>query len=227
MAYSSDSVLNLNNLYFSPQTGTTLCEKLADCYRQFAESALVKGFSKDSIIKQTVFISALSNPEYYQSKQKLFACAKFFFDELPPTSIIAQLPDNGSLVLEIAYLEGLKPNELLRKQNENSNWLVFQREGMKILFAAGLSESSGNGNIKQQSLDAFKLLHDILVEENMEFSDIIRQWNYIEQITGSVNHSHAPSQHYQIFNDVRSKYYQLASFENGFPAATGDRKSVV
>jgi len=29
------------------------------------------------------------------------------------------------------------------------------------------------------------------------------------------------SQHYQIFNDVRSKYYETTDFENGYPAATG------
>lgn len=221
MAYSLSPVLNLNNLCFSPETGTTLCEKLADCYRQFTESSINKGYSKNSIIKQTVFISALSNSDYYQSREKLFACAKFYFDELPPTSIIAQFPDNGSLVLEIAYIEGIKPNELFRKQNDRSSWLVFQRGNMKMLFAAGLSESSDNGDIMQQSLDAFKLLHAILMEEKMEFSDIIRQWNYIEQITGIVNHNNSTSQHYQIFNDVRSKFYQLASFDNGFPAATG------
>ena len=217
MVYSSSSVLNLNNLCFSPETGTTLCEKLADCYRQFAEIAV----AKDSIIKQTVFISALSNSEYYQSKEKLFACAKIFFDELPPTSIIAQYPDNGSLILEIAYIEGLNPDELFRKQNDNSSWLVFQRGDLKMIFAAGLCKSSENGNIKEQSLDAFKLLQDILMEEKMEFSDIIRQWNYIEQITGIDINNNSTSQHYQIFNDVRSKFYQLASFDHGYPAATG------
>jgi len=221
MAYSSSSVLNLNNLCFSPETGTTLCEKLADCYRQFAEIATIKGCSKDSIIKQTVFISALSNSEYYQSKEKLFACTKLFFDELPPPSIIAQFPDNGALVLEITYMEGLRPTELIRKQNDNSSWLVFQRGDMKMIFAAGLSRSSENGDIMQQSLDAFKLLQDILVEEKMEFSDIVRQWNYIEQITGIDINNNSTSQHYQIFNDVRSKFYQLACFDHGYPAATG------
>jgi len=37
MAYSKTTELDLSNLCFSPEKGNTLCEKLTDCYRQFAE----------------------------------------------------------------------------------------------------------------------------------------------------------------------------------------------
>jgi enamine deaminase RidA (YjgF/YER057c/UK114 family) len=60
-----------------------------------------------------------------------------------------------------------------------------------------------------------------LEAEGMTFSNIIRQWNYIEQITGNVGKNGKVSQHYQIFNDVRSKYYGLSNFASGYPAATG------
>lgn len=221
MAYSTTTDLNFNNLSFSPETGTTLCEKLADCYRQFAEGSLNKSYPKCSIIKQTVFISSANNSEYYQSKQKLLACAKDFFDQLPPTSIIAQSPENGSLAVEFICITGLKPGELFHRQNDEASWLVFQRDDMKMLIAVGMSEPNESNNILNQSNTAFKQLQNILSEENMEFSDIIRQWNYIEKITMSVENNHSTSQHYQIFNDVRSKFYQQANFSNGYPAATG------
>jgi enamine deaminase RidA (YjgF/YER057c/UK114 family) len=82
-------------------------------------------------------------------------------------------------------------------------------------------EDAEAGNILFRSETAFRQIHQILTEEGMEFSDIIRQWNYIEQITETLDEHNSPSQHYQIFNDVRSKYYQLSDFKNGFPAATG------
>ncbi|HAH25014.1 MAG TPA: PTS cellobiose transporter subunit IIC [Prolixibacteraceae bacterium] len=211
--------LVLNNLCFSPEAGTTLSEKLADCYKQYAESTV--NLTQHSVIRQTIFISSKSNSEYHQNKRKLFACAKLFFEKVPPTSIIAQLPDNGSLIVEIVCIEGLKPGELTFKQNDAASWLVIQRNAMKMIVAAGLSENKESNCILQQSTTAFELLQNILLEEEMEFSDIIRQWNYIEKITAHADYNNSVSQHYQIFNDVRTKFYQLSNFENGFPAATG------
>ena len=118
-------------------------------------------------------------------------------------------------------IQGLKPGELIFKQNDTASWLVLRRNTMKIIIAAGLSETQVSNCILQQSTTAFEFLQNILLEEEMEFSDIIRQWNYIEKITAHADYNNSVSQHYQIFNDVRSKFYQLANFENGFPAATG------
>lgn len=211
--------LVLNNLCFSPETGTTLSEKLADCYKQYVESTV--NLKQRSVIRQTIFISANSNSEYHQIKRNLFACTKYFFEEVPPTSIVAQLPDNGSLIVEIVCIEGLKPGELIFKRNDSASWLVIQHNQMKMIIAAGLGENKESNCILQQSTAAFELLQNILLEEEMEFSDIIRQWNYIEKITAHADYNNSVSQHYQIFNDVRSKFYQKAKFENGFPAATG------
>lgn len=211
--------LVLKNLCFSPETGSTLPEKLADCYRQFDECTL--NTAKHSVIRQTIFISAGTNSEYHQNKRKLISFAKHFFDVLPPTSVISQLPDNASLLVEIAYLEGLHPGELTMKQSGMASWVVFRRNGIKLVVAAGLTGNIDSNSILQQSITAFELVQSILQAEEMEFSDIIRQWNYIEQITANTNHNDSASQHYQIFNDVRSKYYQKSGFENGFPAATG------
>jgi enamine deaminase RidA (YjgF/YER057c/UK114 family) len=92
---------------------------------------------------------------------------------------------------------------------------------MKMVFATSSGETSESNNIQQHSNTAFNQLQNILSEEKMAFSDVVRQWNYIEKITVNVNHNNSTSQHYQIFNDVRSKFYQQASFSTGFPAATG------
>lgn len=219
MAYINAKGLALKNVCFSPQRGVSLPEKLADCYKQFVESSV--NDSKHSVIKQTVFISAESDTEYYQNKEKIFDYAKLFFSVLPPTSVIAQLPDKGGLIVEIIYMEGLKSNELVFKENELGSWMVIQRSDMKIVVASDLCQKRKETGILQQSIDAFEQLQDILREEKMEFSDIIRQWNYIEQITAQMAHNNSVSQHYQIFNDVRSMFYQRSDFGHGFPAATG------
>ena len=219
MPHCTTNEFVINNLCFSPETGTTLSEKLDDCYKQFVERTV--NYTEQTVVRQTVFISAGSNSEYHQNKRKLFACAKLFFNELPPTSIIAQLPDNGSLILEIVCIQGIQPGEITFKRNDSASWLVLERNTRKMIIAAGLSEIMESNCILQQSIKAFELLQNILQEEEMAFSDVIRQWNYIEKITANTDYNNSISQHYQIFNDVRSRFYQKAHFENGFPAATG------
>jgi len=220
MAYSKTTKLDLSNLCFSPEKGITLNEKLTDCYRQFTENKQ-NSFQKSSIVKQTIFISISNNSEYLLRKEELLVCTQDFFDELPLTSIIAQSPDNVSLAVEFICIPGLQSDEVSHKKNDETSWLVIQRNHMKMVFAVGAGDASESDDIFRQSDSAFRQLNNILEEEGMDFSNVIRQWNYIEQITKTVNYDHSPSQHYQIFNDVRSKYYRQASFKNGFPAATG------
>lgn len=221
MAYFESPDLVLNNLCIFPETGELPADQLADCYRQLEEIMHKKGFFVHQIIKQTIFISANSNSEYIQSKAKLLACAKDFLDEYTPTTILTQSPENGTLALELNYVTGIRPEELKRKHNEQATWIVLQRGPVKMIVTSGLGETTETTNILLQSNAAFRQLQDILIEEQMEYSDIVRQWNYVEQITGNYCHNSSTSQHYQIFNDVRSSFYQPASFKNGYPAATG------
>lgn len=210
-----------NKFCYFPEAGSTICEKLQDCYRQFSENQNDKFYTRHSVIKQTIFIAATDQSEYDQSKQKIFACAKDFFGELPPTSVLAQTPEKESLAVEFVIFEGLNPDEILHKNNAEASWLILMRGGSKIVIAADLGGNTPNENILFQSEAAFRQLDQILTVEGMEFSDIVRQWNYIEGITEIYDETKSPSQHYQIFNDVRTKYYSKSNFKNGFPAATG------
>lgn len=211
--------LLLKNICFSPRRGVTHFDKLADCYKQFVDSSA--NIAKFSVIRQTIFISAGSSTEYNQNKEKILTYASLFFEVLPPTSVVAQLKQQGDLLVEIVYMEGLKEGELIIKENALGSWLVIEHEDMKTVVASGLCQSKIGESILQQSMDAFEQMQAILKEEQMQWSDIIRQWNYIEQITAIETIDSFDSQHYQIFNDVRTKYYNQSTFEHGFPAATG------
>jgi len=213
--------LNLLNVRFYPETGSGLGDKLNDCYRQFSELIENNGLAKEHTVKQSIFFAASSLPEYLQNKQKLFSCASLFFPYLPPTSIISQAPDRESVVLELTLLEGVHPGELVTKETQGARWSVFSRGITRLVFAAGLNTEGNYDDILQQSTNSFELAEEILEAEGMNFSNVVRQWNYIAQITKGIEVDSKSSQHYQIFNDVRSKYYETADFENGYPAATG------
>lgn len=218
---STTNLLDLVSVCFYPVSGLELSGKLADCYSQFFNYLQNNGLSKDQVVKQTIFMSAQNSPEYFQNKQKLFACARRFFSVLPPTSILAQSPGNESVVLEVTIFQEAKPSEISVRERGDTRWSVFQRGKDKLVFAAGLGLKETSEDLLQQSVNSFELAEAILNEEGMDFSNVIRQWNYIEKITCKINHAGKASQHYQIFNDVRSKYYDNANFSNGYPAATG------
>lgn len=198
-----------------------MLEQLSDCYKQFEEDHAGREHSRSSIVKQSILISAENNLDFYQKRSELVNYVGGYFKVTPPTSVISQTPEKASLLLELTLIKDLKPAEIIYKQNTDSSWYTIKRDGIKILIASGFGEESEQNNILDQSNAAFRKLNSILDEENFTFSDVIRQWNYVEQITQNVIHEQKESQNYQIFNDVRSRYYSHSSFEHGFPAATG------
>lgn len=61
-------------------------------------------------------------------------------------------------------------------------------------------------------------MKDVLDEEGFGIDSIVRQWNYIEQITAQESDG---QQHYQMFNNARSEFYSSTLWKDGYPAATG------
>lgn len=210
------------NYIFSSTLGKTSKERLTDCYHQLVEKLNLSSEKMLTVVHQTVFIDVNDAQEYLIQKSELVNCLSDIYGEkVPPTSIVAQKPDINSLVVEFTVLENALPYEIEYKKNKDNHWIVFRREKMKMLFTAGLGLAGNIENLQNQSETAFAQLEKILKSEDMNFSDIVRQWNYIENIVGTIEHGNLSSQNYQIFNDVRSKFYNTCNFENGFPAATG------
>ena len=109
----------------------------------------------------------------------------------------------------------------------NNNYEDNQEIKNKQLFIGGLNPvtihfcDNNYDNIHQCYTEVFEQLNKIFEIEEFTFSDIVRQWNYIENIHGftmDVN------QNYQIFNEIRSQFYAKddENFQHyGYPAATG------
>ena len=85
------------------------------------------------------------------------------------------------------------------------------------IIAGGLCADDLNLPIREQSEQTFRKVEEILKAEQMNFGDIVRQWNYLEGIT-DIAHG---NQCYQDFNDVRSQFYATSEWQSGYPAATG------
>ncbi len=107
--------------------------------------------------------------------------------------------------------------DITNKFYDNLPYLIIESEKGKELWAGGISSFSYPDDTRTAAEKAFDMVVAILDREKMSLNDIVRQWNYIGDIL-SIKDNY---QNYQIFNEVRSEYYQRYRTVKGFPAATG------
>ena len=95
--------------------------------------------------------------------------------------------------------------------------MVLENSCGRFLFAGGFHGDVLNQSVLQQSDTIFTLIDALLKQEQFPINSIVRQWNYIEKITSF----DGDDQHYQMFNNARSAFYNQTAWEQGYPAATG------
>lgn len=214
---------------FIPTAGVTVEEQFISCYSELAETLKSINLELRNILKQTVFIRAENNTNYAEIKQRLTNILNESCDSVvPPTSFIGQPPEGNKLVAfeVIVAVNHSTDFEIQHKISGDNKYIVIRNGNFKEVYASGLTSSDLFMGAGKQSNNVFGKVKTILEKEGLEFSDIVRQWNYIENIVGVTSENQNLKQNYQIFNDVRSDYYKTSSFKNGYPAATGIGMSV-
>lgn len=191
-------------------------EQLNDCiqaYRTFTDN-----LKRPMALRCTFFVDAKNNQHYYEIKDLVHSNSKdvFFYP-----AVIGQAPYGSGMAIECVIIDTSELDASVHLRSEQGHpYIVLEDKGNKKLYASGICGKAGT-TIKEQSVSTFQLAEAILNKEGLEFSDIVRQWNYIEDITHTVDINGTTFQHYQIFNDIRSLHYAKAEFKNGYPAATG------
>lgn len=216
------NILKTSIFYFIPRQGSTLPEQLNDCLLQLEEQLTLKDLDLKNTLKQTIFLAVNHQEEYYEKTEISDRYIQQFYGPfMPATSIIAQAPENGKyLAIEVCILDDLlQATEVVHKSLENVPYSVVQHSDFNEVYAAGLTEKRQD-SFYEKAMGAFMLMEKILDFEDLAFSDVVRQWNYIENITKIIKEG-SERQHYQIFNDVRSSFYGKSEFINGYPSATG------
>jgi enamine deaminase RidA (YjgF/YER057c/UK114 family) len=187
-------------------------EQLENCLDQLSEK-----ISGSRIIRLTIFLDADDNAFFNQQHDLLNKriCQLPYFI---PVSIVAQKPmGRKNFAIEAHCLENNQNVEICHKEINNIHYLLLIYKQSKLIIVSGLHHLMDEPDILIQSKIAFEKMEKVLKNEEMDFSDVVRQWNYIDTITDYSGEN----QHYQIFNDVRSLYYSQDLFENGYPSATG------
>ena len=182
------------------------CE--ADFDRAAAELADRAAADGGTILRIVFFGYATDNDDHIARRDTARRiCAERFGAEGPLVGFIAQKPLRSSLAAEATVLA--EPSKIVRHED----YTVI--DGREIV--SGELQADLTLDIGRQADAVFRRMAEILAAEGFAATDIARQWNYIERITRM-----APEgQHYQMFNDARSRFYDRCEWPDGYPAATG------
>jgi enamine deaminase RidA (YjgF/YER057c/UK114 family) len=191
-------------------------QELKDCIDQ-----LDPGELGSRVVSTTVFLNANDNESFTAYREITSKSFDSFFKDLFSVNYVCQPPARGSfLALEIHLIS---ENEY-HLENVDHKGIRYVRarldNTLKGIFVSGIQCGYEEGVLAACN-DVFESMEAILTREGLSFNHIVRQWNYIEDILKEDEKEGIIRQHYQIFNDVRTRYYNKVSFENGYPAATG------
>lgn len=144
-------------------------------------------------------------------------CTGSFGSSCPAVTLTAQPPEKPwKAAVEAVFIKNGSAS--VRGGNYNKiPYMVLESSAGRELLAGGLSSYMFPDNTRAAAEAAFDTVIQVLEKEKMSADDIVRQWNYIGNILQMKNNF----QNYQIFNEVRSEYYQRYRTLKRYPAATG------
>lgn len=181
---------------------------------------LIKRICRDDIILRMVLFVGVEDNSDYNLKSKTFVdmIGKLFDDCVPAISVIAQKPLDADLVLELTCYSSNDYTSVVNYRKHNGfNYVILENNNVKCIFIGGVTSKS-QYNFYSKSMNALTMLGAILDLEGFPVNSIVRQWNYIENITDTDIDG---NQYYQLFNNARSDFYCKSLWPSGYPAATG------
>lgn len=170
-------------------------------------------------VRLVIFGTPESQYEYEQCTAFIKSAVNIRFNKyIPSISYVAQSPLLGNEFYLEAQSVLLDDDEtFIHKECGDNLYVMIKGQEKTALFISGIRSTDCSLTIEEQSAEAFRQFNDILKMEHCTPAQIVRQWNYIENITGH----DGKSQRYQEFNDERSTFYAQTEWDNGYPAATG------
>ncbi|MDO9633725.1 MAG: PTS cellobiose transporter subunit IIC [Paludibacter sp.] len=182
---------------------------------------LLNKLHADPHIIRLIFISTSTVETYDEEFTIISLLVKAKFGERSPlVSYIIQSPPNpGEMILEVHYLpSGISDESFSYKQKNKLHYLLIENEESRMLILDHVRSSSLISSVTEQSSEIFSIIESVLEDEQMQVENIIRQWNYI----GDITEDEVGVQCYHAFNEARSVFYDKGNWTCcGYPAATG------
>ncbi|MGB8959318.1 MAG: hypothetical protein WCC00_09970 [Candidatus Aminicenantales bacterium] len=206
-----------------PARSTPEQEQSQECLVDLRAALRDRGARPQDVVKLTFFVRASGPADHLHRKRALTEGLRAVLPATRPAlSVVSQPPERGrDSVLEAVILR--RPSrsvEIVSKSWHGIPYVLIRAPGGREVIASGIS-GGRSGDVGIRATSAFARAAGILGREGLGFSDVVRQWNFIEDILGRCGEERRVRQNYQVFNDVRAFAYDRAGLRAGFPAATG------
>jgi hypothetical protein len=200
-------------LTFMPELEGSLAEEWLQCLKQ----VIYQREPGYSLIKLHIFVDLPDYEAYIKvsreiGKNILNACGNV----CPVFNISVLPPEKPWKVAVEAFYSEIDSSDILIKINNNVRYIVCSTDTGKEVWGSGLGFALFSSDTRSASESAFEQMKAILVSEGMSFNNIVRQSNFIGKISEGKN----GLRNWQIFDDVRNKYYRKYRSIDGYPDST-------
>ena len=209
--------LSIHNIQ-SDSSGDFLSQ-LKSCLSQIAINSETNQ-SNQRIVKISVFTKCSDNADYLRKINVLKETLAKSDRLNVPISLVCQPPVDGKTMMEVWSLSEVETTSTFSFTQDNQS-AVLHIDSPEFSCLLSSQYSANQETFKENTQETFRLFDASLHSNGFDYHDIVRQWNYIENIIHIEEGNDKPLQNYQIFNDLRSLYYGNTDFRNGYPSATG------
>lgn len=201
-------------LVFEPELSGNFGEEWIQCLKQI----IYKREAGFRLIKLNVFVDIHDYEAYVKVSREIGKSINNALGKNCPAFNITVHPPKKpwKVIVEAAYTDD-ESLEITTNKLNSITYIVCNSDSVKEIWVAGLGLGLFESDTKSAAEAAFNQMKAILEKEGMTFNHVVRQWNYIGNILEIKN----GFQNYQIFNEVRSEFYQKYRTIHGYPAATG------
>lgn len=206
-------ILGGNQVVFYASHDGGIEDQLADCLEQLEEYMDENQIYPGSFIRHNIFVNINSKEQYNKMKPKLEFMAKRRFPLPMIINIIAQKPAEGDIALESTHIHSNNWNCIFKEMKYGSCQLLKKGDQEVVLGSIQVDKFP---DMQTNAEKAFEQMEKLLSKCSLTYSDIVKQWSYIERMMDD----DMMIQRYQVFNDVRTRYYDDDFKEIGYPAST-------
>ena len=144
-----------------------------------------------------------------------------FGPNCPPFGAVMQEPEDPYLVIVEAAFVNRHAAKLTYGKFGNRSYCIVDANSYKEYWTVGAQAVLPGNSILDSSNAAFVYLQKLYDHLGLTFNNIVRQWNYVGEILRKEEIDGRERQHYQMFNETRSRFYKQFRTCSDFPAATG------
>ena len=203
-----------NYSVYMPETPGRIEEEWEQCLAN-----ILKSYQSGNIpVKLNIFINQPDYDSYVIVKQYIGRSLLNAFQDRCPAFNVSIHPPERHWKVGVEEISVAGDAAKVSSRFWKSIPYVILESGMyKEVWGAGLGNDLYHSDTRKAGNAAFESVVEILGQEDMTLDNVVRQWNYIGDILKVID----GFQNYQIFNEVRSEYYQKYRTIHNYPAATG------